>query len=299
MKTLVTDIQRFCLTDGDGIRTTVFLKGCNMHCSWCHNPETIRGERELMHYRERCIGCGRCFTVCPRGAHKVEDGVHIIDRAACISCGRCAESCYAEALSMCGREMTVAEILAEVVQDKAYYDNSGGGVTISGGEVLCHADFARELALACREVGIPVAIETNLSFPFERIKPLLSVLSMVMCDLKIFDDGAHKAHTGISNRTVLENIRLLDTLGVPFIVRTPLIPGITDTEENVAAIAAYIAGLKNLVRYELLNFNPLGEGKYRGLDRENVFGGERPLGEEQLLALRRAAEATGVTVKIV
>lgn len=299
MKTLVTDIQRFCLTDGDGIRTTVFLKGCNMHCSWCHNPETIRPERELMLYRERCISCGKCFEVCPRGAHVVRDGAHIIDRDKCISCGKCAEVCYAEALTMCGREMTVEEILSEVTEDKAYYERSGGGVTISGGEVLCHVDFARELAAACRAAGIPVAIETNLSFPFERIKPLLLELSAVMCDVKLFDEAAHRAHTGLSNHTVLENIRLLDTLGIPFTVRTPLIPGVTDTEENIAAIAAYLCGLKNLVRYELLNFNPLGEGKYRGLDRENGFASERPLGEERLAALRRAAKAAGVTVKIV
>ena len=150
MKTLVTDIQRFSLSDGDGIRTTVFLKGCNMRCGWCHNPETISRGAELMLYRQRCIGCGRCYEICPVGAHKLVDGEHVIDRSLCTSCGKCAEACYAEALAMCGKEMTVEEVLAEVIQDKAYYDNSGGGVTISGGEVLCSLDFATALARACR-----------------------------------------------------------------------------------------------------------------------------------------------------
>ena len=299
MKALITDIQRFSLTDGDGIRTTVFLKGCNMRCSWCHNPETLSSHPELMFYRNKCIGCGRCFEICPTGAHKVIDGEHVIDRELCTSCGKCAEICYAEALATCGKEMSVSEVMEQVIQDKPYYDNSNGGVTISGGEVLCNLDFARELAVECNKNGISVAIETNLSFPFEMIKPLLSELSMVMCDIKLFDDNCHKAHTGISNKAVLENVRKLDELALPFIVRTPLIPGVTDTVENVSAIANYISGLKNLVRYELLNFNPLGEAKYRSLDKDNSFESERPLCEERLDDLRTIAEASGVKVKVV
>lgn len=299
MKTFVTDIQRFSLTDGDGIRTTVFLKGCNMRCSWCHNPETISKGRELMFYRSCCIGCGRCFEVCPVGAHKIVDGDHIIDRSLCTRCGRCADLCYAEALSMCGREMSVEEVMRELVQDKPYYESSGGGVTISGGEVLCSLEFATELARACRAEDINVAIETNLSIPFEKIKPLIAELDSVMFDIKLFDGEAHKQHTGISNKTVLENARMLDTLGIPLTVRTPLIPGVTDTAENVAAVAEFAATLKNLVRYELLNFNPLGESKYRGLDKENAHEAARPLGEDKLAELKAAAEAHGIRVKVI
>ncbi len=299
MKTLLTDIQRFSLSDGEGIRTTVFLKGCNMKCSWCHNPETISMRPELMFYRTKCIACGRCFEVCPTGAHKIENGDHIIDRNICTACGKCADACYAEALALCGKEMSTDEVMEHIIQDKPYYDNSHGGVTISGGEVLCNLDFARELASKCNASGINVAIETNLSLPFKMIKPLLSELSMVMCDIKLFNDNEHKLHTGISNKTVLENVLRLDELGIPFIVRTPLIPGVTDTEKNISEIADYIKNLKNLVRYELLNFNPLGEAKYRGLDKDNKFERERPLGEEHLNILKAAAEARGVKVKIV
>ena len=299
MKALITDIQRFSLTDGDGIRTTVFLKGCNMRCSWCHNPETLSSHPELMFYRNKCIGCGRCFEICPTGAHKVIDGEHVIDRELCTSCGKCAEICYAEALATCGKEMSVSEVMEQVIQDKPYYDNSNGGVTISGGEVLCNLDFARELAVECNKNGISVAIETNLSFPYEAIEPLLLSLDAIMFDIKLADDGEHKKHTGISNKTVIENAYKLDKLGIPLTVRTPLIPGVTDTVENVTAVAKLICGLKNLVRYELLNFNPLGEGKYKGLDKRNAHEDARPLDEDRLEALRAAAESCGVIVKIV
>jgi len=299
LKSLITNIQRFSLTDGDGIRTTVFFKGCNMRCSWCHNPETLSFGAELMFYPAKCIGCGKCFEACPKGAHKVVDGVHIIDREACISCGKCADVCYAEALVMCGKEMTIEEIVAEVVQDKPYYESSGGGVTLSGGEVLCNLDFAKELTLALKKEGIKVAVETNLSLPFEKAKELLSSVDAVMCDVKLYDCAAHKAHTGIGNEKILENVLLLDTLGVPVTVRTPMIPGITDNEENVKSIAKHVCGMKNLYRYELLNFNPLGEGKYKSLDMTNAHEDARPLGKDKLDVLKACAESTGITVKVV
>lgn len=299
MKAFVTDIQRFSLSDGDGIRTTVFLKGCNMKCTWCHNPETLARTTELMFYRARCIGCGKCAEACPSGAHSIADGEHIIDRALCTNCGRCAEVCYAEALVMCGTEMSVEEVMAEVIQDKAYYDNSNGGVTISGGEVLCNLEFATELARACRLAGINVAIETNLSFPLDMIKPLISELDAVMFDIKLFDEDEHKKYTGIPNRTTLKNVYEIDKLGIPLTVRTPLIPGVTDTVANISKIAEYIKDMKNLVRYELLNFNPLGEGKYRGLDKANKHESARPLGPEKLDSLKATAEAHGIRVKVI
>ena len=198
MKGIVTDIQRFSLNDGAGIRTTVFLKGCNMRCSWCHNPETISAHSQLMFYENKCIGCGKCFQVCPQGAHKVVDGKHVIDRNLCVNCGKCAESCYAEALVMCGKLMSTDDVMKQVRQDKAYYDASHGGVTISGGEVLCNSAFAEELTDKCHEEGIEVAIETNLSIPFEKVKSLFEKVDFIMCDLKIFEDELHKEYTGIS-----------------------------------------------------------------------------------------------------
>lgn len=295
----INNIQRFSLTDGDGIRTTVFFKGCNMKCKWCHNPETINGATELIYYRNKCIGCGKCFEVCPNKAHKIDNGVHIIDRNLCVNCGKCAEKCYAEALEMCGKDMTIDEIMKEIRQDIPYYNNSNGGVTLSGGEALCQRDFAIELCKACRKEGIKVAIETNLNADYKYAKELLQETDLIMCDLKIFDDKLHLENTGVSNKRICENIKKIDELGIPIIVRTPLVPGVTDYNRNITQIAEYIKPLKNLIRYELLNFNPLGEGKYKALGKENTFDKVRPLGKERLDELKDLVNNIGVRVKIV
>ena len=299
MKGTITNIQRFSLTDGDGIRTTVFFKGCNMNCTWCHNPETIKSSRELMFYETKCIGCGKCFEVCPTGAQQVVDGKHIIDRNKCVSCGKCASVCYAEALVMCGDLMNIEDVMYQVRQDKAYYDSSKGGVTLSGGEVLCQKDFAIALTDACHKEDINVAVETNLCFDYEYAKELLSKVDLIMCDLKIFDNEEHKKYTGVSNKNIIENILKLDELNIPVVVRTPLIPGATDSAENIKSIANYIKGMKNLFRYEILNFNPLGEGKYKALNAENTFETARPFGEDKLSEIRDILEKIGVSYKIV
>ena len=299
MNTLITDIQRFSLSDGDGIRTTVFFKGCNMNCSWCHNPETISFKRELMFYETKCIGCGKCFEVCPVKAHKVVDGKHIIDKSLCVACGKCAQACYAEALTMCGKEMSVEEIMKEIRQDIPYYNSSKGGVTLSGGEVMCHTDFATELIDACKKEGISVAVETNLNVPFKNIKSLLKKVDLIMCDLKIFSEEEHKKYTGVSNETIKANIKMLDALGVDIIIRTPLIPNVTDCVKNISDIAEFIKDMNNLRRYELLNFNPLGEGKYKALEISNDFEKCRPLKEDILAKLENVAKEKNIKVKVV
>ncbi len=296
MKHLITDIQRFSLNDGPGIRTTVFFKGCNMRCAWCHNPETLSGTPDLMFYPSKCIGCGKCFGACPVGAHRIENDLHIIDRQLCSACGKCAEICYAEALVMSGREMTIDQILFEVRQDKAYYDASGGGVTLSGGEVLCHTKFAAALAKACHKEGISTAIETNLSMPYEHIEPLLSEVDVIMADLKIFNDEAHKKYTGLSNKTTIENI--LKIQDIPMIIRTPLIDRVTATKENLRAIAKLLEGKKNLIYYQLLNFNPLGASKYQSLDAANDFSGLCPYTEEQMKAFGEMLADIDIPVKV-
>lgn len=295
---LITDIQRFSLNDGPGIRTTVFFKGCNMRCSWCHNPETISHKKEIMFYENKCIGCGMCFGVCQSGVHKILDAAHIINRQKCTLCGKCVENCYAEALVFSAKEMTSDEVVAEALQDKVYYEESGGGVTLSGGEVTCQKEFALEIVNECKEHGIKTAVETNLLMPFEQIKELLSAVDLVMFDIKIYDNREHKKHTGVKNTQILKNAKLLDELGVPFIVRTPLIPNVTDSDGNLLAIAEYIASLRNLLYYEILNFNPLGASKYKSLNSENVFEKARPF---ERTALEKKAEELskfGIKVKV-
>lgn len=296
---MITDIQRFSLNDGPGIRTTVFLKGCNLHCAWCHNPETIRKKNELMVYPANCIGCGHCVPVCPSGARSIAAGVLQFDRSRCTSCGACAAVCFPGALKMAGRQVSVEEVMAEILQDRAYYADSGGGVTLSGGELFCQAEFADALIDACRKENIPVAVETNLNWQFETVRPILEKLDLIMFDIKIFDSVEHKRWTGVENAELLANARRLDTLGRPLIARTPLIPGATDSEENIRAIAGFLRSFSNLRCYELLNFNPLGESKYRALEEKNLFLSARPLKPEALTRLRKAAESVGnLTIQI-
>lgn len=296
---MITDIQRFSLNDGPGIRTTVFLKGCNLHCAWCHNPETIRKKNELMVYPANCIGCGHCVPVCPSGARSIAAGVLQFDRSRCTACGACAAVCFPGALKMAGRSVSVAEVMGEILQDRAYYADSGGGVTLSGGELFCQAEFADALIDACREEKIPVAVETNLNWQFESVRPILEKLDLIMFDVKIFDSVEHKRWTGVENAELLDNARRLDTLDRPLIARTPLIPGATDSAENIRAIAGFLRNFRNLRCYELLNFNPLGDSKYRALEEKNPFVSARPLKQEALNRLREAAESVGnLTIQI-
>ena len=296
---MITDIQRFSLNDGPGIRTTVFLKGCNLHCAWCHNPETIRKKNELMVYPANCIGCGHCVPVCPSGARSIAAGVLQFDRSRCTACGACAAVCFPGALKMAGRSVSVAEVMGEILQDRAYYADSGGGVTLSGGELFCQAEFADALIDACRKEKIPVAVETNLNWQFESVRPILEKLDLIMFDVKIFDSVEHKRWTGVENAELLDNARRLDTLNRPLIARTPLIPGATDSAENIRAIAGFLRNFRNLRCYELLNFNPLGESKYRALEEKNPFVSARPLKPEALNRLREAAESVGnLTIQI-
>lgn len=297
-KGLITDIQRFSLNDGPGIRSTVFLKGCNMHCTWCHNPETISMKNNLLFYGQKCIGCGKCFEVCPVQVHELRGGKHLIHREKCIACGKCADECYAQALVMAGKEVDTDYVINEVIQDKLYYTNSKGGVTLSGGEVLMQMDFAKDICDRLHNEGIEVAIESNMSLPFTEIKELIDKVDLVMMDVKLFDDEEHIKYTGITNKNVLDNLCELNKIGKPVIVRTPLIPGVTDSVENLRNIAKLLEGMDNVICYELLNFNPLGDTKYRSLDKENPFEGEKPFNNSYLEEIKEKIKDINVNVKI-
>ena len=274
---VLTGIQRFSLNDGPGIRTTVFFQGCNMHCDWCHNPETIAPAPQPMLYPMKCIGCGQCFKACPTGAQQLAGGVHVIDREACVHCGACADVCFSGAIEMSGKAYSVEQVMREILQDRLYYGESGGGVTFSGGECTLQGAFLMELAEACRAQGIRTALETALYLPFERLRPILSAMDLIMFDIKLFDAEEHKRHTGVGNALVLENVQKADRLGIPMIARTPLIPGVTDTPRNIQAILDFLKPLRNIECYELLNFNPLGGSKCEALEIGNPYAGVKPL----------------------
>lgn len=299
MKGIVTDIQRFSLKDGPGIRTTVFLQGCNMACAWCHNPETIKMTPQLLCYEGNCILCGKCLEICPAGALRVDENKIRVDRSSCTGCGACAGICFPGALVMSGKEMDTQQVMSEILPDQAYYQNSGGGVTISGGEVLMQPEFAYELLAKCKEMRISTAVETNLNADWPKVEKLLSVTDLVMCDCKCLDDEKHRGWTGASNKQALANLKKLAALHVPMIVRTPVIPGVNQDEEEIASIAGMLRELQgNLLYYELLNFNPLGDAKYQGLGKENRFCGQKPAEENAMEQLAQAAIRQGIPVRI-
>ena len=288
MTGILTAIQRFSLHDGPGIRSTVFFKGCNLRCAWCHNPETFSCRPQILYYRTKCAGCGACAAVCPRHVPG-EDGKMRFSREGCTDCGKCADECFSGALEICGREATVQSVLEEVLQDREYYEQSGGGVTLSGGEVLLQPGFALELLTALRNAGCGTAVETNLNADWEALAALLPQLDLVLCDVKLMDSEAHRFWTGAGNTRILENLRRLSASGMPFGVRTPVIPGVNDSRTEIGAIADLVGALPGFLYYELLNFNPLGGSKYDALDMKDPFREARPLPEDRMEELRRTA----------
>lgn len=298
MRGIITDIQRFSLHDGPGIRTTVFLKGCNLRCFWCHNPETLKRSPQVQVYPERCIGCGACVTACSHDARQQLDGEILYDRARCVECGTCAATCYAEAVVVVGRTVTADEVVAELLRDRAFYETSGGGVTLSGGEPLLQKDFALAIFKACSEAGIHTALETNAAWPWERAAPLIRATDLVMMDLKTLNDRIHREVTGASNLIVRRNAVRIARLGKPLIVRTPVIPGVNDTESDMRKIGAFLAGLPGLLYYELLPYHPLGADKYRRLGIECGASALNPPQAKRMAALARSAREAGIPVKV-
>lgn len=294
---IVTNIQRFSIHDGPGIRTTVFLKGCNLRCFWCHNPETLDTKPQLQLFPNRCIGCGACFERCQRGAHERIDGSRAYHRELCLACGRCAETCYAEALVITGELKTAEEVVDEVLRDKPFYETSHGGVTLSGGEPLLQLDFSFDILQRCQAEGLHTAIETALNFPWSRVEAILPVTDLIMLDIKVVDSSRHKECTGVPNERILENVRQLGHLDKPLIVRTPVIPGVNDTPEEVLAIARLAAELPNLLYYELLPFHPMASGKYDSLGMDYRARELARPGKELIEQLTSVAASTGIQAK--
>lgn len=297
MKGIITTIQRMSIHDGPGIRSTLFLKGCNLRCAWCHNPETWSRERQVQYVADKCIGCGSCVAACGRQA--LGAGARItIDRARCIRCGACVEACPAGAMSWVGRKLSAEEAVRELAADKPFFDASGGGITLSGGEPLLQADFAREVLEGCIAEGIHTAVESNLTEAWSVIESFLPLVGLWMCDLKIADPVLHRRWTGRDNGQIIANLGQLAARGVPVIVRTPVIPGVNDTEAAIEELCRIIARLGGNVAYELLGFHPLGFGKFDDLGMANPMAGTEALDGQVLARLKEIPRRYGIKSKL-
>lgn len=264
MKGTIFNIQKFCVNDGPGIRTTVFLKGCPLKCIWCHNPESQSVNSEIMFYKDKCVNCGRCAAVCGNGCHSFDNGVHKFERKNCVKCFACTKT-GCEALVKVGREITTDEVIDEVLKDKIFYDNSGGGITLSGGEPLCQFDFSLQILKKAKENGIHTAIETCGFTSADRIKEISKYVDLFLFDYKETNGELHKKFTGISNDIILENLSLLNDMGKSIILRCPIIPGCNDRKEHFEDVCDTANKFEHILHIELEPYHSLGESKYISL----------------------------------
>jgi len=284
METYILDIQRMSTEDGPGLRTTVFFKGCNLQCSWCHNPESIAFERQTYWIKDKCIGCLTCVNGCPNGALSAQEAGIVKDITKCQSCFICAQECPTLAMELKGEAYSPKQLFEELVKDKVYFEKSGGGITLSGGEPVLHSEYTLELAKLIKAEGIHIALDTAGCYPPQRLERLLPYIDLVLYDIKLADSAKHKANTGVENTLILENAKKLGALAKPAVwVRTPIIPGATDDEDNIIAIGAFIAEyMPNIEKWELLSFNNLAKDKYSLLGRQWAHAGDALIKKQKM-----------------
>lgn len=301
--TTVFNIQTYCIHDGPGIRVTVFVKGCPLRCTWCANPESNLQKPQMMFYKDKCTGCGRCAVACPKHAIEIretENGYRAYtDRSVCADCGACVKDCPAEAREIAGEIMDVQTALDRVLADKLFLDTSGGGMTISGGECLACPDFAENLLMAAHEEGLSTAVESSVFAVPEIIDRVYHHVDLALCDIKHMDTEKHKEYTGVGNEQILKNIiHINQDLHVPVWVRVPTIPGHNDSDENIDAVARFVSeNLTEDTRVCLLPYHRLGESKNESLGHEMDWSIEIP-SDEHMNHLKEIVESYGITTQI-
>jgi len=296
---VVFNIQRYSIHDGPGIRTTAFLKGCPLRCLWCQNPESQTMRPEIFFVSENCTGCGACTQACPQGAIEVFEGRSRTNRALCIGCGKCTEVCPNEARNLVGRNATAQEVFQELAADDIFYQRSGGGVTLSGGEPLAQPGFAADVFRLSREASIHTALDTCGHAPWETMRQVLEYVDLVLYDFKHMDPEQHERYTGVSNEMMLENAKRIHRLGIPMLARVPVIPGYNDAAENLVATASFIATeLGDAITVHLLPYHRLGETKHERMEQQDKSVAAQPPSEEDMEETRKVFEAFGLTVHL-
>jgi pyruvate formate lyase activating enzyme len=298
-KGVIFDIKRYAIHDGPGIRTTVFLKGCSLKCRWCHNPEGISPTKELMLYEYKCMHCKTCEKACPINLITFEKNTPIINRQSCNYCGICQDACPTEALTLVGKEVTVEELMKEIEKDTLYYDNSGGGVTFSGGDPLFQHQFLKEALKECKKMGIHTTLDTSGYASEEIFSSVLDYVDLFLYDLKLAEEEEHKKYTGVSNKIIKNNLQMLIDAGrgEDVIMRFPVIPGITDTEKNIDDLVEFVSSRKGVNEINLLPYHDISE-KYKRLGKEYKMTVQEAPSPAKLEYIKQRFEAIGLYVKV-
>jgi pyruvate formate lyase activating enzyme len=294
---IIFDIKKYAINDGPGIRTTVFFQGCPLSCWWCHNPESQPRTPALMYRANRCVLCGECAAVCPQSGIQI-NGSAETDRSKCDTCGTCAVTCYHGAREVSGREITVEEVLAEIERETPFHDQSGGGVTFSGGEPLMQRSFLLALLRSCSEHDIHTVVDTSGYTTWEALDSIREYVNLFLYDLKLMDNERHNQYTGVSNESILRNLKLLSDHGHAVYVRIPLIPGINDDEANLCKSAELLASLPTITGVELMGYHEIAAAKYEALGMAYRLNGTKPPTAEHMQQAGSILKEYGLKVKI-
>lgn len=282
---MIFNIQKCSIHDGDGLRTLVFFKGCPLQCLWCSNPESQSYEKEIFEIPRKCIKCSACQRICPESAiSSAEDDFRII-RESCKKCFKCVDVCYSESKKQVGDEVDIKSLFKEINKDRLFYQMYGGGVTFSGGEPLTFPEHLTEIAEVCKKNGINTSVETCGYGNYEKFKKALPYIDSMFIDIKHMDTNVHKELTGIGNEMILSNIKAISAHGIPITIRTPIVPGYTDSEDNIMAVASFIKDIPNVREYELLAYHNFGNSKYTSLGMRCALEDVIPPSDEKMIAL--------------
>lgn len=293
----VINIQKYSVHDGPGIRTTVFFKGCPLRCWWCHNPESQNPEHEIMFFEERCTSCGICVKRCPQSAIEVKEKYPIVDEEKCTLCGKCTDFCPKNAREYVGKDMTVQELMKEIIKDEVFYDESKGGVTFSGGEPLIHVDFLKEVLKQCKAREIHTAVDTSGYVSWDRFEKIADKVDLFLFDIKLMNNEKHIKYMNSENVLILENLKKLSDKGCNIFIRMPIIAGINDDDENINNAIELLSKL-NILQVNLLPYHKMGMDKYRRLKMEYKLSGMEKPSNERMDEIANKFKKSGIKVKI-